>query len=87
MTLKNKPQPSSPSETQVGGNHYTKYKIQPGTFCEVNGLDGYESSVVKYVVRHQDKGGVEDIDKAIHCLKLIKEIKYPDQLNLELEEF
>ncbi len=68
--------PESAQEKQIGGDHYTKYKIQPGTYCEVNHLDGYESSVVKYVTRHQDKGGIEDINKAIHCLELIKEIKY-----------
>ena len=90
MTFKNKPDSATDnlkaSEKQVAGNHYKKYKIQPGYFCEVNGLDGYESAVVKYVVRHQDKGGREDIDKAIHCLELIKEIKYPIQEELEFEE-
>jgi len=71
--------PNSASDIQVGGDHYKKYKIQPGYFCEVNRLDGYESAAIKYIVRHQDKGGVEDLNKAIHCLELIKEIKYPDK--------
>ncbi len=69
--------PKSASDKQIAGDHYKKYRIQPGHFCQINRLDAYESSVVKYVVRHQDKGGIEDIDKAIHCLELIKEIKYP----------
>ena len=36
----------------------------------------YEGSVIKYVLRHDMKGGVEDIDKAIRYLEMIKEEKY-----------
>jgi len=66
-----------PKSSPVKPDHYKKLAIQPGHFCEVNHLDAYESSVIKYVTRHQDKNGEEDLDKAIHCLELIKEIKYP----------
>ena len=80
--------PKSASEKQVGGDHYTKYPIQPGLFCEVNQLDGYEAAAITYIVRHQDKGGEIDIDKAIHCLELIKEIKYsksPIQIEINFD--
>lgn len=61
-------------DTQIGGTHYKKYPIQPAEYCHANGLGNLESYVVKYVTRWPDKGGLEDIDKAIHCLQLLKEL-------------
>jgi hypothetical protein len=29
------------------------------------------------VTRHREKNGREDIEKAIHCLRLLLEIEYP----------
>jgi hypothetical protein len=63
-------------DEQEGGDHYKHMTIQPAVYCEKNGLSGLESAVVKYVSRHKFKNGIEDIDKAIHCLRLIKEIRY-----------
>lgn len=65
------------SENQIGGNHYKDYPIQPAEFCQRNKLTWCESNVVKLVTRHRDKGGVQDIDKAIHYLQLLKEWEYP----------
>lgn len=53
-----------------------KYAIQPAQFCQKNRLNFMESCVIKYVCRHQDKNGVEDIRKAIHFLHLILETEY-----------
>jgi hypothetical protein len=66
-------------DSQVGGGHYKQCAIQPIEYCQKNGLNALESFVVKYVTRHQDKNGVEDINKAIHCLELLKEIEYGDK--------
>jgi hypothetical protein len=33
-------------------------------------------TAIKYICRYKDKNGVEDIDKAIHTLELLKEIEY-----------
>ncbi len=63
-------------DVQVGGNHYKDLAIQPAQYCQMNQLNAMESSVVKYVTRHQDKDGVKDIDKAIHCLELLKQMEY-----------
>ncbi len=62
-----------PSETQVGGDHYTKLPIQPFAFIQANGLGFAEGNVVKYVTRWRDKGGVEDLKKARHYLDLLIE--------------
>ena len=48
------------------------------TTCQRNGLSCCESNVVKYVCRHHDKGGKEDLLKAIHYLELLIQIEYPE---------
>lgn len=65
------------SSEQVGGNHYKQFPIQPAEFSERNKLSFLEASVVKRVCRHSRGGkGVQDIDKAIHELQLLKEYQY-----------
>lgn len=66
----------SATERQVGGDHYRRFEIQPIEFLSKNDVPFPEGSVVKYVLRHRAKGGVDDINKAIHILELIKEIEY-----------
>jgi len=61
---------------QIGGNHYKNMVIQPVEFITKNNIGFIEGCIIKYVCRHQDKGGVQDIDKAIHFLELLKEMKY-----------
>ena len=63
-------------EEQVGGKHYRKMKIQPAEFVNENKLLFAEGNAIKYICRHSYKGGVEDIDKAIHYLEMIKERDY-----------
>jgi len=63
------------TDKQIGGSHYDM-AIQPIDFIVKNGLDFCEGNVIKYVCRHEFKNGVEDIDKAIHYLELLKELKY-----------
>ena len=64
-------------ETQVGGDHYKDRAIQPVEFIYANGLGFCEGNVVKYVTRHRDKRGREDLEKAIHYLQLLIEMEYP----------
>lgn len=53
---------------QVGGDHYRTKPIQPLQFLMANGWDACSSKVLKYVSRHQEKGGLEDIEKALHIV-------------------
>lgn len=71
------PDEISPFDTQVGGGHYLGLVIQPVEYCHFNQLGVCESNVVKYVTRWDGpKGrGVEDLDKAIHYLQLLKEMQ------------
>ena len=64
---------------QIGGNHYQKYKIQPSKFVVENKLLYPEGCVIKYVVRHQDKGGKQDLLKAKHMIDMIIERDYGDE--------
>ena len=61
---------------QVGGDHYKSMVIQPSEFINKNDLPFAEGNAIKYICRHSLKGGVEDIDKAIHYLEMIKERDY-----------
>ncbi len=64
---------------QVGGKHYIKYRIQPSKFVVENKLLYPEGSVIKYILRHQDKGGKEDLLKAMHFIEMIIERDYAEE--------
>ncbi len=65
--------------TNIRPPYYAKYKIDPWTFIIENQLGMDVGSVVKYVVRHQDKNGVEDLNKAIKCIEMMKEFYYNEK--------
>ena len=58
-------------EKQIGGDHYKRYKIQPVEFIMQNNIPYAEGNVIKYILRHRDKNGIEDLKKAIHYIELI----------------
>ena len=64
---------------QVGGNHYKKYKIQPIEYAMANDLNYCQANAVKYTTRYRDKGGVEDLRKAIHNLEILIELESRDR--------
>ena len=59
-----------PDGTQVGGNHYKKFLIQPWTFIRKNELNPFQANVIKYVCRYLNKNGIEDINKIKHYCDL-----------------
>ena len=60
-----------PLRIQVGGNHYIKkYVIQPFEFISKNKLSFFQGVIIKYVLRYQDKNGIEDLKKIIHYCEL-----------------
>jgi hypothetical protein len=68
-------------KNQEGGSHYRGYAIQPVEYIVANGVGFLAGNVIKYVTRYKDKGGAEDIRKAIHYLNLILEFEYPNVVN------
>ena len=71
---------------QEGGDHYAKRSIQPFQYITANGLNFAEGSVVKYVTRWRDKGGVGDLRKAIHYLELLIEFEEQRQCSVLFAE-
>lgn len=59
---------------QVGGTHYTSMKIPPMEFSMANGWDACSHTALKYLSRYPNKGGVEDLRKAAHTIRLRQEL-------------
>lgn len=72
--------PKSALDIQEGGQHYKKYAIQPIEFVVRNNIPVLEANALKYVVRHADKNGIEDLRKARHYLELMAEMYYGEKL-------
>lgn len=65
---------SKPSlDVQVGGSHYKTMKITPREFIKANNIGWDEGNAIKYICRWKTKNGIEDLDKAIHYLNLLRE--------------
>lgn len=65
----------NPYERQVDGDHYQKLAIQPMQYSLLNGLDACQHTVIKYVTRFRDKGGIKDLEKAKHCIDMLIEFE------------
>lgn len=65
-------------DQQIGGDHYRAGAIQPVQYIEANALRFLEGCVVKRVTRHDRAGGKgrQDIEKAIHELQLLLQLRY-----------
>ena len=61
---------------QIGGNHYSKFKIQPSKFINDNKLLFAEGNAIKYICRHNAKNGKEDLEKAKQYIDMIIERDY-----------
>lgn len=62
-----KPDPVNPT-------HYSRWPIEPIEFITANNLDFLRGNVIKYIMRYDAKGGVEDLRKARFYLdKLIEQ--------------
>ncbi len=62
-------------DKQVGGKHYKEFKIQPIQYITANNIPYIEGNIIKYISRWRDKGGIDDLDKVIHYVELLKEIE------------
>lgn len=63
-------------DRQEGGDHYKGYEIQPVEYCQKNGISFMEANAIKYLTRHADKNGIEDLKKAMHYTQLALEHEY-----------
>jgi hypothetical protein len=60
---------------QVGGNHYKLKKIEPWDYIVANGIGFLDGNAIKYLTRWRNKGGVEDLKKAIHYIEKLIEVE------------
>ena len=61
--------------TQVGGDHYKKLKIQPVEYMHANGIPFIEGCIIKYASRWRDKGGIADLEKIKHFAQLLIDLE------------
>jgi len=66
-------------DTQIGGDHYKRHKIQPIDFIYDNEIGFIEGNIIKYVMRHKHKNGLEDLKKALHYLQILIEKEYENR--------
>lgn len=69
-----------PSDIQIGGDHYSKMKIQPFEFITKNELSFAQGNVIKYICRYKHKNGKQDLEKVKHYVDLLIEQEYPDEI-------
>lgn len=51
--------------------HYARWKMQPIEFICINDIDFRRGAVIKYIMRHDAKNGLEDLYKARSFLDMI----------------
>lgn len=61
-------------DQQHGGDHYKNRKMQPVELWAALNLNGFQATIVKYLTRHKEKNGAQDIDKAEHVFELAIEL-------------
>lgn len=66
----------NPLNEQIGGDHYKNMKIQPAEYITKNQIGFLEGLAIKYVSRYDHKGGKQDLEKAIHSIQLLIQLKY-----------
>lgn len=71
---------ANPLATQVGGSHYKDMAIQPIEYIMKNNLNFCQGNAIKYTSRYKWKNGKQDLEKAIHCLQMLIEMEYPDNV-------
>lgn len=62
-------------DTQIGGDHYKKLKIQPVEYMHANGIPFIEGCIIKYASRWRDKGGIADLEKIKHFAQLLIDLE------------
>ena len=76
----------NPLDVQQGGDHYKNHGIQPIEYGNANNLNPQKVNIVKYITRHEDKGGVDDLAKVIHYTLLEAYFVYGESGSTELKD-
>ena len=76
----------NPLVPQEGGDHYKLRPIQPIEYSERNGLSMSQGNIVKYITRHKEKNGIEDLAKVVHYALLEAYFVYDVKGSTELKQ-
>lgn len=76
----------NPLEVQQSGNHYKNGEIQPIEYSERNNLSMCQGNIVKYISRHKEKNGVDDLAKVVHYALLEALFVYGEDGATELRD-
>lgn len=76
----------NPLIVQQSGNHYKNGKIQPIEYSERNNLSMCQGNIVKYITRHKEKNGVDDLAKVVHYALLEALFVYGEDGSTELRD-
>lgn len=74
---------------QVGGTHYERLKIQPVKLFIHFKLNWFQGEAIKYPSRFPYKGGLKDLQKAVHIMDMALEYFGPtlfDEQDFQLYE-
>ena len=74
-------------DNQIGGKHYKDMAIQPMEYSMLNKLDACQHTAIKYITRFREKGGEEDLNKAIHCIDMLRDFYRNEQESKDPIEF
>lgn len=66
----------SANDKQISGNHYKQFKgMEPWDVITYWGLGYLDGTALKYIARWKHKGGIADLEKAIHFLEKAVEVE------------
>ena len=68
------PEPNA-LKTQIAGDHYKRFAIQPAEYAFHNHLEFLPANIIKYVTRYPFKNGLQDLEKALHCLQMLIQLE------------
>lgn len=76
----------NPLVVQQSGSHYKNGNIQPIEYSERNNLSMCQGNIVKYITRHKEKNGVDDLAKVVHYALLEALFVYGEDGATELRD-
>lgn len=64
---------------QVGGSHYNLVATQHWDLVAANKMPYFEAQITRYVTRWKKKNGAQDVEKALHYLRKLRELMTNDE--------
>ncbi len=66
----------SANDRQVGGSHYKREgRVEHWDIVAQHDLDYFQGQITKYTMRWRNKGGIQDLEKALHTLEKYIEVE------------